>query len=101
MGRTVSGKELLAGQHEFSYKRNERLLQLLAEGKRVVKKAGEKVISVKESLISKTTNLAKHLALCEKFKNEFSKCAGKYADTKKIFSKVIGINKTQEEVASI
>lgn len=101
MGRTVSGEKARAAQHEFAYNRNNRLLEFLAQGKRVVKDGASKVISVKESLISKTTNQARHLALCEKFEKEFSKCAGTYADTKKIFSKVILRNKRKEEVAAL
>ena len=101
MGRTVSGKELLAGQHEFEYNKNQRLLQLLAEGKRALKDVGKKVITVKESLISKTTNQAKRGELREQFEKEFSKYSGKVADTAKIFSKVIGRKKVQEEVVSL
>ena len=100
MGRTVSGKELLAGQHEFSYKRNERLLALLAEGKRAIKEGCKRVISVKESLISKTTHQRNRLLLGETLAPEFKKAAGKKASVEKIFSKVIG-RKAKEEVVSL
>lgn len=100
MGRAVSGKELLAGQHEFSYKRNERLLQLLAEGKRLPKE-GKEVLTERESLVSKTTYKSRVLALSNKFEKEFKKVSGKVANTAKIFTKVIGRNKTQEEVVSL
>ncbi|MBQ8615401.1 MAG: hypothetical protein IJ415_02425 [Clostridia bacterium] len=100
MGRTISGKEILAGQHEFKYNRNQRLLQLLAQGKRLPKE-GKEVITEKESLISKTTYKSRILSLSEKFEAEFKKVSGQFANTSKIFSKVIGRKKTQEEVASV
>ena len=100
MGRTISGKEILAGQHEFDYNRKQRLLQLLAQGKRLPKE-GKEVITEKESLISKTTYKSRILAISEKFETEFKKVAGKTADTAKIFSKVIGRKKQKEEIASL
>ena len=100
MGRTVSGKELLAGQHEFEFNKNQRLLELLAQGKRLPKE-GSIVVSEKESLISKTTHQAKRLDLCSQFEKEFKKVAGRTANTAKIFDKVIGRTRQQEEVVSL
>lgn len=100
MGRTVSGKELLAGQHEFEFNKNQRLLELLAQGKRLPKE-GSKVISEKESLLSKTAHQARRLKLNAEFEKEFKRVAGKVANTAKIFEKVIGRQKQQEEVVAL
>ena len=98
MGRTVSGKELEAGQHEFDFNLKNRILIVLAEGKRKVKEGCKAVITVKESLLSKTTHQRNRLLLGEALAPEFKKCAGKKANTGRIFEKKIAINKTQEEV---
>ncbi len=100
MGRTVSGQELRAGQHEFDFNVKQRLVSLLAEGKRKVKEGCKAVITVKESLLSKTTHQRNRLLLGETLAPEFKKAAGKKANTEKIFSKVIG-RKSQEEVVAL
>ena len=101
MGRTVSGQELQAGQHEFDFNVKQRLLTMLAEGKRTLKEGCKAVITVKESLLSKTTHQRNRLTLCQTFAPEFKNRAAKKADTAKIFSKVIGRKQVQEDVAAL
>lgn len=101
MGRTVSGQELRAGQHEFDYNVKQRLVSLLAEGKRKLKEGCKAVMTVKESLLSKTTHQRNRLLLGEFLAPEFKKCAGKKANTGRIFEKKIAKNKTQEEVVAL
>ena len=97
MGRTVSGKELEAGIKEFAERKQIRLFEEMAKGAHVPK-ANAKLISVQESLISKTTKKAEILSLQQKFESAFEPYAGKKADTAKIFDKVIGrtVNKNTE-----
>ena len=100
MGRKVSGKELSAGQHEFDFVRGESLLSFLAKGPRSPQK-GKETVSVKENLVARTTDKVNRLSLVERFETEFAKYAGKFANTARIFEKVIGRKKTQEEIASV
>ena len=95
----VSGKELLAGKHEFEYNKNQRLLEMLANGKRLPKE-GSEVLSTKETLVSKTTKKAVILKFESKFEKEFKKYAGKKAPTEKIYNKVVGTAKEKETVFS-
>ena len=87
MGRTVSGKELEAGQHEFDFNLKNRTLIVLAEGKRKLKEGCKEVITVAESLISKTTHQRNRLLLGQSLAPEFKKFAGKKANTERIFEK--------------
>lgn len=101
MGRTVSGQNLRAGQHEFGFKRNESLLKRLADGPRFPQK-DKRTVSVESNLVARTTSKTNQLSLVAMFETEFKKFAGKYADTAEIFKKVIARNekqKTEEVVA--
>ena len=88
MGRTVSGRELEAGIKEFAERKQIRLFEEMAKGAHVPKE-GAKLISVQESLISKTTKKAQILSWQEVFEPEFKKYAGAKAPTAEIFNKVI------------
>ena len=98
MGRTVSGRELKAGQEEYAMQYSQVLLAKLAEGKRVPKSNDK--ISVKESLISKTTSKERIIENCNTFAPEFKKYSGKKAPTGKIFDKCIGRTAKNENVIS-
>lgn len=101
MGRTVSGQKLEAGQREFDYNLKNRILAMLAEGKRRLKEGCNSVITVTESLLSKTTHKRNRLEKEKELAPEFEKYAGKKANTQRIFEKKVVRNKTQEEVAAL
>ena len=99
MGRTLSPKEMEAGIKEFAERKQIRLLEEMAKGPHVPK-AGAEVISVQESLISKTTKKAKILSWQEVFEPEFKKYAGKKAPTAEIFERCIGRTAKSENTIS-
>lgn len=101
MGRTVSGTELLAGQHEFAYNKNRILVDMLAQGNSAIKEIKNKALTVKESLISKTATQLRRLSLSKEMEKLFENFAGKTASTEKIFNKVIARTARTEEVASL
>jgi len=88
MGRTISSRELKAGLEEYAVKYNSTLLAQIAEGKRVPKT--NDTLSVKESLISKTTSKARIVSNVELFAPYFKKYAGKKAPTAEIFEMATG-----------
>ena len=99
MGRSVSGKELEAGIKEFAERKQIRLFEEMAKGAHVPK-AGSKLISVQESLISKTTKKAQILSWQEVFEPEFEQYSGKVAPTAEIFNRVIAKTAKQENIIS-
>lgn len=98
MGRTVSGRELKAGQEEYALEYGSVLLAKIAEGKRIPKT--NDTLSVKESLISKTTSKARIVSHDEVFAPYFKKYAGKKAPTAEIFEIATGKTTNSESELS-
>ena len=98
---TISGPECQAWRSERYFNIRRYMVEMLAKGKRVPSEKTSGVITEKESLIFKTTRKANIISHEQKFAPEFEKCAGKKADTKSIFERVIGRKKTHEEIASL
>lgn len=100
MGRIISAAALREGREEFAYCTNQLILEML-NNKQHQAKEGVPHITVKESLISKTTSKARILDYETSFAPAFKKYAGKKADTAKIFNKVIGRTAKHEETMSV
>lgn len=100
MGNTISPKECEAWRNERYYNINQIIVKMLEQGKRIPQ-VGAKLVSETKILKSRIMAKANILALEKKLAPEFERCTGKKADTAKIFSKVIGRNKKQEEVVSM
>jgi len=96
MGRSVSSTMLKDGREEFAFQTNTLILEMLNK-EQYKAKEGVPHISVKESLISKTTSKARILAHEKRFASAFKKYAGQKADTAKIFDRVIGRTSKVEE----
>lgn len=99
MGRTVSGRELKAGQEEFAMGYNKVLLEMLAEGKRLPK--SNDTLSVKETLVSKTASKSRIIEHDNVFAPEFAKYAGKKVPTAKIFDRCITRTAKNESVVDL
>ena len=83
---TVSGQECQAWRSEVHFNINNRIVELLAKGKRTPK-ANVEHITEKESLIFKTTRKANILAIGAELEPEFAAYAGKKVPTDKIFER--------------
>ena len=100
MGNTISPKECEAWRSERRFNINQIIVKMLEQGKRVPKD-GVTLVSEQSILRSRIMSKSNVLSLEQKFAPEFQAYAGKKADTAKIFSKVIGRNKKQEEIVSM
>lgn len=100
MGRSVTPDELRRGREEFNYGKNQLILEMLKNGKRIPKE-GVETVSVKETLLWAADSKTNILNLEEKFEPYFKKCTGKKANTAKIFEKVIGRTAKQEEAINL
>jgi len=100
MANTISPKECEAWRKERHFNINQIIIKMLGKGKRLPKE-GVPVVTEERILKSRIEPKKTVLSLEEKFAPEFAKYTGKKADTAKIFSKVIGRKKTQEEVVAL
>lgn len=100
MGNTISPKECEAWRNERHFNINQIIVKMLEQGKRIPK-TGARLVSEQSILKARIAAKSTVLSLEDKFASEFKAYAGKKADTAKIFSKVIGRNKKQEEIVSM
>ncbi|MBR4998504.1 MAG: hypothetical protein IKY10_01370, partial [Clostridia bacterium] len=96
----ISPKECEAWRNERHFNINQIIVKMLEQGKRIPK-AGAKLVSEKSILKSRIAAKSDVLSLEQKFAPEFKAYAGKKADTAKIFAKVIGRNKKQEDILAM
>ena len=96
MGRTISGARAQAIREEYNYHYNQRLLELLAQGKRVPANKAD-VVSEQEILTQSIAKKTKRLENERLFDKEFKKHAGKKINTAKVFEKVVGKSAEKNE----
>jgi hypothetical protein len=97
---SITPKECQAWRSDRYYNINRLMVEMIAQGVHVPQ-PNAKVVSEKESLIFKTTKKAEIIALQKELEKEFKKYAGKKADTKTIFNRVIDRTAGQETSLSV